>query len=514
MKNHTLLLILISLLFSCNDKRADSAYQATYEYPNIVYILADDLGYGDLQCYNPESKIPTPNIDRLSEQGMRFWDAHSPSGVCTPSRYGILTGRYCWRSRMPLGVLQGYGRSFVKKERKTVAELLAEHDYHTAVIGKWHLGLDWALSAAEEDVLQDENTVVSDRGIISNMDPRYIDFGRPPGNGPTRHGFDYSFILPASLDMPPYCFLENDRLTAPLDTETEGNDLNTNYTEAFWRPGLIATGFEFEDVLPTFTKKAMDYIDRRANASKPFFLYLPLAAPHTPWVPTDTYDGKSEAGTYGDFVNMVDAAVGVVLESLKNHGLEENTLVIFTSDNGPYWRPADKQKYRHQAAGKLRGMKADAWEGGHRVPFVVRWPVRIRPGSSNDTPVSLTDFYATCAELLDQPLAKDQAEDSQSLLPILLENVSSGNPRRPIIQQSSGGYFAVRKDNWKLITGLGSGGFSQPRQLEAPEHGPTGQLYNLKEDISEQNNLYQTYPDVVQELESILKEYQQTGRSR
>lgn len=513
MKYYTLVFVLFILLSACKKKQKSPIYSATANYPNIVYILADDLGYGDLQSYNIRSKISTPNIDQLAAEGMRFIDAHSPSGVCTPSRYGILTGRYCWRSRMPLGVLQGYGRSFIEKERQTLAELLRKRGYHTAVVGKWHLGLDWALNASEEEILKDEKTVVNEYGIISNMDPRLIDFGRNPDNGPTKHGFNYSFILPASLDMPPYCYLQNDRLEAIPDEETKGNDLNTNFTKAFWRPGRIANEFKFDEVLPTFIARAVSYIDNRAKQPGPFFLYLPLAAPHTPWMPTDQYKGTTRAGTYGDFVKMVDASVGVILEALSNHSLEENTLVVFTSDNGPYWRTDEIRKYGHRAAGNLRGMKADVWEGGHRVPFIVRWPVRIRPGVTKDIPISLTDFYATCADLLDEPLATNEAEDSQSLLPLLLDNPVSLSQRKAIIQQSSQGYFAIRQGNWKLITGLGSGGFSKPTQVQPNPGQAPGQLYNLREDISETNNLYQKYPEVVAELEAVLKEYQENGRT-
>lgn len=345
------------------------------------------------------------------------------------------------------------------------------------------------------------------------MDDKFIDFSRNPSNGPSSHGFNYSYILPASLDMPPYCYLENNRLTAIPDELTKGNDLKTNYTEAFWRPGRITNGFKFEEVLPTFIQKAVGYIERRAGQRRPFFLYLPLAAPHTPWVPKAAYEGKSRAGTYGDFVTMVDASVGQILETLRQHGLEENTLVIFTSDNGPYWRSADIRKYGHRAANNLRGMKADAWEGGHRVPFIARWPVRIRTGVVNRTPVSLTDFYATCADLLDQQLENGEGEDSQSLLPILLDNLESSSPRKAIIQQSSGGYFAIRQGHWKLIKGLGSGGFSRPVNIEPKAGESPGQLYNLREDVRERHNLYLQYPEVVKELEAILKKYQESGRT-
>jgi arylsulfatase A-like enzyme len=482
--------------------------------PNIIYILADDLGYGDLAIYNPDSKIPTPNLDRLAAEGMRFTDMHSPSSVCTPTRYGILTGRYCWRSRLPQGVLRGYGRSLIEPDRRTVAALLQEHGYHTGVIGKWHLGLDWVLKEGREDALEDESTSMNDLGIVTEMNPDFIDFSRKPTDGPLNHGFDYSFILPASLDMDPYCYLENDSLTAIPDQYTPGNDLNTGYTGAFWRAGRIASGFEFDQVLPTFTQKALDYLEQRSAEDGPFFLYMPLAAPHTPWVPTAEFAGTAGAGTYGDFVHMVDAAVGQVLQKLRELDQEENTLVIFTSDNGPFWTPALIEQYEHRAAGSLRGMKADAWEGGHRIPFIVRWPGKVQAGSQNEALSTLTNLMSTCAGLLGVALGADEGEDSFSILPVLLgeENEVAGQPA--VVHHSSRGFFAIRRGDWKLILGRGSGGFSEPRVVEPQPGEATGQLYNLAQDPAETSNAYREHPEVVQELSGLLRKFQEEGRSR
>ena len=340
-------LLFLIILFSCSTPELKEEKEPIAP-PNIIYILADDLGYGDVSANNPNSKIQTTHIDQLAAEGMRFTDAHSPSSVCTPTRFGILTGTYCWRSDLPKGVLRGYGRALIEKDRRTVAGLLQNHGYRTGVVGKWHLGLDWVIKGNREEVLQAESTIKNENGVVTEMDPKHLDLDQKPTDGPLDHGFDYSFILPASLDMPPYCYLENDRLIDKPTNYTAGNDLNTGYTEAFWRAGGIAPGFEMEQVLPNFTSKAIGFIERESKAEKPFFLYLPLAAPHTPWVPTKKFANTAEAGTYGDFVKMVDDAVGQVLNMLDKTGQKENTLVIFTSDNGPFWTPELIEAYESQ----------------------------------------------------------------------------------------------------------------------------------------------------------------------
>ncbi|MEZ4903583.1 MAG: arylsulfatase [Spirosomataceae bacterium] len=331
--------------------------------PNVVYILADDMGYGDVSIYNPVGKIHTPNIDQLASQGMRFMDAHSPSSVCTPTRYALLTGRYPWRSRLPKGVLRGYSRTLIEANRPTVASLLKSQGYQTAIVGKWHLGMDWTLQKGNEKLLENEQY-----GIQTEVNPDIIDFTKKATQGPNTIGFDYSFVLPASLDMPPYCYAENHQLVEQPTAYTEGRNLDSGYTGPFWRAGKISPSFDFYGVLPTFIDKATAFLKKQSK-SKPFFLYLPLAAPHTPWMPTQNYVGKSKAGEYGDFVQQVDAAVGTVLKTLEASGLAENTIVIFTSDNGPFWRENFTERFNHRAAGILRGMKGDAFEGGHRVIY-------------------------------------------------------------------------------------------------------------------------------------------------
>ena len=389
---------------------------STPPLPNIIYILADDMGYGDLEVNNPASKISTPNLNRLASEGMRLLDAHAPGSVCSPTRYGILTGRYCWRSRMPRGVVRGYGPSVIRPSRTTVATFLKRNGYHTACIGKWHLGVNWATHGGKYPGESWE-------GPYSGADELHedsVDYSYPATGGPPAAGFDYSFILPASLDMKPYCYLKNNVLEEVPSAYTEGNDLNTGYTEAFWRPGKIAPGFDFEQVLPTFIKEAISYVERQAQTSDPFFLYLPLAAPHTPWVPSESFEGKSQVGTYGDFVQMVDEYVGRLLTKLAETGQKDHTLVIFTSDNGPYWRPDKIEEFGHRSASVFRGMKADIWEGGHRVPFIARWPGKIPAGVKRGDLSSLTDLMATCSDIVGAPLLEDEGSDSKSLLPILM----------------------------------------------------------------------------------------------
>jgi arylsulfatase A len=506
--NYCFYLFLASVvLVSCGRPNADgNAHERHSSQPNIVYILADDLGYGDVSCYNPgEGSIATPNIDRLASQGMRFTDAHSPSSVCTPTRYALLTGQYAFRSRLPVGVLRGYGRSLIDTDSYTVGAFLQEHGYSTAVIGKWHLGLDWHLKVGHEAALQSGSYGVRENGMVSDMDPSHIDFSIPPAGGPLSRGFDYSFILPASLDMEPYCFLENDTLTELPDGYTPGHDLTTGYTGAFWRPGKMAPSFEFDQVLNQFTTHATTWLKNR-SAAQPFFLYLPFSGPHTPWVPTADFMGKSQAGSYGDFVQLVDHAVGTVIQMLDSLGLDENTIVVFASDNGPFWRPAFIEQYNHRAAGRWRGMKGDIYEGGHRVPFIVRWPGKIEPNTIADAPTTLANLAATCADVLGATLGSDDAQDSYSILPVLMQEKDTVPGQTAIVHHSSLGHFAVRQGQWKLIDKDGSGGFSEPSQVSPVPGEPQGQLYNLAEDPSETNDLYDQRPQKVNQLKKLLEQ--------
>ena len=495
---------LLVILVSCLPEGKQDTVEV--KKPNIIYILADDLGYGDVLIYNPQSKIKTPNIDKLAAEGMRFTDAHSPSSVCTPTRYGILTGRYCWRSKLPQGVLRGYGQALLDKDRTTVASLLKENGYTTGVIGKWHLGLDWVVKEEFRDSINIETADMNQFGMVAQMNGDWIDYSKKPTDGPLNHGFDYSFILPASLDMEPYCYLENDVLTEQPDQYTPGNDLNTGSyaTGAFWRPGRITQSFDFYDVLPNFIRQAKEFVKSHAKDEHPFFLYLPLAAPHSPWVPTKDHDGDSGAGQYGDFVQMVDNQVGQILQSLKDNGFEENTLVVFTSDNGGYWRTEFIEKYEHRSNFTFRGMKSDIWEGGHHIPFMVKWPGKVKAGTTSKQVISLTDFFDSIQSLFEKS-DDNKPEDSFSFLSIA-QGKEENNKRAPVIHHSGQGRFGIRDGDWKYIAGLGSGGFTEPSDIEPVPGGPKGQLYNLNTDPQETENLYLALPEKVTEMEGKLKE--------
>ncbi|MCH8823630.1 MAG: arylsulfatase [Planctomycetes bacterium] len=489
------LLAIAALLLSTTV--ADAVVAEPDDRPNIIFILADDLGYGDPLCYNPDSKIPTPNLDRLAAQGMRFTDAHSGSAVCTPTRYGILTGRYAWRTRLKRGVLWGVSPHLIDPKRTTVASFLRSHGYYTACIGKWHLGMDW--STLDGKPLSD----------ASNEDVTKVDYDKPVTNGPNSVGFDSFFGIPASLDMLPYCYLKDDQVVAaPTDIIARSTGLR------MWRGGPIAPGFEHIQVMPTLMDKAIEFLDEQAalDPARPFFLYLPLTAPHTPVVPTEEFIGASKAGPYGDFVVQVDASIGLVLDALKRNHQANNTLIIVTSDNGSTMTRKSTAQYEHQANHIYRGRKSDAWEGGHRVPFIARWPGVIAEGSTCQQTIWLGDLLATCAAIIGEELATDAGEDSVSLLPLLQGQRSEHIADRAVVHHGINGIFAIRLGPWKLILARGSGGWSLP-EAKVPTDAPDGQLYNLERDPTEMTNLYDQYPEMVQQLTSILTQYKETGRS-
>jgi arylsulfatase A len=444
--------------------------------PNIVLILADDLGQGDVGCFNPNSKIPTPHLDQLAREGMRFTDAHSPSSVCTPTRYALLTGTYAWRSRLKKGVLNGYDRLLIEPERTTIAQVLQKGGYRTACIGKWHLGLQ----------AYDESHPKAGTNFEQALTP-----------GPNSVGFQEYFGIAASLDMPPYVFIRNDSLTAPLNSTINGSKAKRDGGEGYWREGPLAEGFTHINVLPELTRESLAYLDRQSK-DQPFFLYVPLTSPHTPWLATPEWEGKSKAGPYGDFVAMTDDAIGQILARLKQIGLEENTLVIVTSDNGAYWRPVDIKQYDHDGANGRRGQKADIHEGGHRIPLIAKWPGVIAANSSSDQTVCLTDLYATLAEAAGLKEAATP-RDSVSLLTVL-NGIAEGPVRDTTIHHSIDGLFAIRHGDWKLIDGLGSGGFTAPKRIEPKPGEAPSQLYNLKEDPAETVNLWTKRPEIVIEL--------------
>ncbi|WP_373496812.1 arylsulfatase [Aquiflexum sp.] len=470
--------------------------QNSSQLPNIIYILADDMGYGDVSSFNPESKIITPHIDRLANNGIKFTDAYTSSAVCTPTRYGILTGRYNWRSELKSGVLGGYSPPLIESDRLTVGEMLQEKGYHTGFVGKWHLGWDWYFETEMES--------------LNNLGKNFeIDFTKVIKNGPGERGFSYSYGFSGSLDMPPYVYVENGWVTALPNRVTVNMD-----EKAFWRKGQTGSDFEHVQVLPHLTEKAVQYIAQRSRNSQPFFLYLALPAPHTPILPLTEFMGKSNTNLYGDFMLQVDDVVGRITGALDEHGLLENTLLIFTSDNGCSPRASfpELMKVGHHPSYIFRGHKADIFEGGLRVPFIVHWPEKVSSPKSTEVVISTTDLMATLAELTSYPLPPNAAEDSFSFLDIL-ENKPTVIERPQVVLHSIEGRFAIRKEYWKLILWPGSGGWSDPKTSEGLEYLPSMQLYDLQRDPGETQNLIDQYPQVVRQLREELIRLIQDGRS-
>ena len=464
---------LVNLTLLCLFASIAHAQEPTTPRPNILYILADDLGYGDVHALNPiRGKIPTPHLDQLISEGLTFSNAHSGSSVCTPTRYGLLTGRYAWRTHLQSGVLGGDSKALISPNRLTVSAYLKTQGYFTAAIGKWHLGM----------------TLPPPKNLES-----------PITDGPTTRGFDYFFGISASLDMPPFAFIENNHYTE-----------SPTAVKSWVRKGPAAPSFEAVDVLPTLTRKSIAFIEGRSKMKNapPFFLYLPLTSPPTPILPSPEWQGKSSLGHYGDFVMQTDDAVGKILAALDKAELRKNTLVIFTSDNGcsPAAGTGHLEKLGHFPSGEFRGYKADIWDGGHRVPFIVRWPEVITPGSSHSQAICHTDLLATCAEISGVPLPETSGEDSFSFLSILLGREPK-IARAPVIHHSINGKFAIRDRQWKLALCSGSGGWSKGPGVNSP------QLYDFSTDPSETNNLATTHPEIVAELTSKLEKIINDGRS-
>jgi len=469
--------------------------QPKSKQPNIIFIMADDLGYGDLSCYNQDSKLLTANMDRLARQGVRFTDAHSPSAVCSPTRYGVLTGRYCWRTRLKRGVLSGFSPPLISKSQMTVAELLKKHGYHTACIGKWHLGLGWQSKDGKP--------------ITGTGDAERVDFKKPITDGPNEHGFDYSFITAACSTVDsPYVFIENGRCSVePTAKMVRKGPVTTTGS----RPGPMVPGWSNQQVDTTYIEKTREFLKRHINTrmGSPFFIYLALSTPHAPWLPPDFVKGRSKTGARGDMVLLADWCVGQVLSTLDELKLADDTLVIVTSDNGP--RIGQKG---HQSAGPWRGYKSHIWEGGHRIPFIARWPGRIEPGTTCDELICLTDLMATCAAMVKAKLPDEAGPDSYNILPALLGEDLNRPIRDAIVHHSCFGVFGIRQGNWKLILGTkGSGGWVEPAG-SGPQPGSPGQLYNLANDPYEQHDLWDKHPEKVEHLTGLLERYKKQGYSR
>lgn len=482
MKYCILFAVLLLVLTSCKNSVHEN------KQPNIVIILADDLGYGDPTCYSPESKIPTPNIDALASEGMLFNDAHSASAVCTPTRYSILTGRYCWRTRLKKSVLWSWDEPLISKDRLTLPEMLKEKGYQTAAIGKWHLGWEWPTTDAIPAIKQ--------KGAN-------VDYHKNITGGPLAHGFDYYFGDDVP-NFPPYTFIKN-RKVVDIPTVDKPDSL-------FGAKGKMVKGWKLENVMPTITEKSVEYIEKAAKKKEPFFLYFALTAPHTPIAPLTKFEGKSKAGRYGDFVYEVDWTVGQIRKALKENGVDDNTLVIFTSDNGSPARngmnwsgPAQSviTDYGHNPSGNFRGMKSDIWEGGHRIPFIAKWTDNIDAGSRTSALSCSMDLMPTIAEIIGYKLPENSSEDGQSLLNILKGKDKRG--REVLVHHSGGGVFSIRKGEWKLILSNISGGFSDSKYKEGYGIDTPGQLYNLKNDPGEKSNLYKSNPEKVSELTKELE---------
>ena len=448
---------------------ADAGSERT-SLPNIVLIMADDMGYGDLSCYNSDSKIATHNIDRLAEQGVRFTDAHSPGALCVPTRYGLMTGRYPFRDPLPVNE-----RACINANRVTIGALLTAHSYRTAMVGKWHLGFE------------------------GGRDQEYT--GRLRG-GPCDRGFDHYFGIHASLDIPPYFYIRDHHAVMPPTGEVAAS-ASPDWTPiqgAFWRAGHMAPDFRHEEVLPRFGDEAVRVLREQRDAKSPFFLYVALPAPHTPWLPLEPFRGRSGAGLYGDFVLQVDALVGSLLDELEQSGDAENTLVIFTSDNGPVWFESDSARWHHRATGPYRGMKADAWEGGHRMPFIARWPGHVPSNKICHSMICHIDLLATFADIVGTAPPKEC--DSRSLLPALQAPEEHPEIRDTLVLKQNAS--VVRHGPWKLITHAGSGGFTG-RGDPLPADAPPGQLYYLTDDPGETDNLWHERSERVKELTALLE---------
>lgn len=473
--------------------------------PNIVYLLVDDMGIGDLSCYNEESKIKTTSIDALAKEGVMFTDAHSAASICTPTRYGIMTGRYSWRTPLKERVLSGYDPCLISPDRETVAKLMKRNGYHTALIGKWHLGLDWQakdgeiISGLKNDIAETEDK---------------IDFSKPILNGPIQAGFDYFYGVAASWDFPPYIFIENDMISeVPLVKKggllknyypdisiDELKKNNRDYPLVTWRQGYASQTLNPEDAVTIITDRSIQYIQEQKK-DESFFLMVNFTAPHTPVLPRDEFVGKSDCGIYGDFCLELDQSIGRIIQQLKEEGLFENTLLIFTADNGASLRsiPMKKQKeFSHSPSYIYKGYKARLDEGGHRIPFIATWPGNIASGSANKGAISLNDLYATCAEIVGEDVAENAGEDSFSILSMLLDEEIKNPDRDVIIHSDFTGYFAIRHEQWKLV-------YHRDHDKIA--------LYDIKADPGEQQNIISEHPDIKEMLTGKLTDAVLNGRT-
>lgn len=489
-------LLLALLLAGCSNKSPG--------LPNIVIIYADDMGYGDLNCQNPGSKIPTPNLDQLAAEGMRFTDAHSSSGICSPSRFALLTGTYHWRRQH--GIVDAFGDPFFRDGDIILPQVLKANGYNTACIGKWHLGWDW-------EFLKEPSGEVMQWGALRKFyRPEDVEWSKPIAGGPLDRGFDYYFG-DGTINFPPYAWVENDRIMEIPTEVMDINDVGFDTKEGNWefRPGPKVAGWDPYEVLPALTVKTREYILQQ-HKNHPFFLYFALPSPHAPIIPNEEFDGTSEAGAYGDFVVQTDWVVGQVIEALREMGLENNTIVIFTSDNGPEaYAWARALNFGHFSMGQFRGLKRDVWEGGHHVPFLIKWPGEIEAGSVSDELISQLDLMATLAEIAGIQLPDHAAPDSYNILPILKGEKHQTPVRQATIHNTFEDIWGIRNGDWLYINSH-TGGYRVPPDSFNELRGYTdfstkGLLFNMKEDPEQRINLFEEYPEKVREMDTLLQKF-------
>ncbi len=501
-------LTLMPALLSAAMANLDHCQSAETSTPNILILFADDLGFGDLGCYNATSKIPTPNLDRLAAEGMRFTDGHSSSGICSPSRYALLTGRHHWRDFH--GIVNAFGKSVFAPGRLTMPEMLQQSGYRTAAIGKWHLGWDWA-AIRKPGATQFGESRNEGWGFDA------FDWNKRIPDGPLDHGFD-SYFGDTVINFPPYCWIENDRVPRPPDANMDSSKWKP-IKEGNWecRPGPMIADWDPYQNIPTTTRRGVEFINSQAGKNQPFFLYFAFPSPHAPIIPNDEFDGRSNAGPYGDFVVETDDACGQLLRALKDSGQAENTIVVFTVDNGPEkYAYARDEKYGHWSSEPLRGLKRDLYEGGHHVPFMIKWPGITAPGSVCDALVSQIDLMATFAEAIGFELPATSAEDSHNLFPLV--SGSSASVRTTHVHNTNPEQYAIRSGDWLLIdhpNGYVSArdkSWEQRHGYVADDQSPV-ELYHLKDDPGQRRNLASGNPERVADMKSQLALIRKQGHS-
>lgn len=517
MINRLSVLLLLLLVATSFGAVGCVAQQAEPQHPNIVIILTDDLGFGDVSCYNPASKVQTANLDALAQQGMRFNDAHSPATVCTPTRFSLMTGALCFRTgKSPVFTGAG-GPCLIQDERLTLPELLRDAGYATGMFGKWHIGMTF----------YDDKGEPIHKGGLDGV--KRIDYARRIDGGPLDHGFDQFFgtVCCPTTDWL-YAYIDGDRIPNPPTQIIDKSRYPQNpYTNDF-RPGMVADDFDASEVDLVFLEKSQRFITDhvRSNPDKPFFLFHSMQAVHLPSIPAKEFRGKTQAGPHGDFIYQMDWVVGELMKTLEEQGVAENTMVVFCSDNGPEVPTVlhMRKDHDHDGAKPWRGVKRDGWEGGHRTPFIVKWPGQVQPNTTSDQLLSLTDLYATCAAIVGKPVSNDNAEDSYNMLPVMLGEQGDDSLRPYLLQQTHWAQkLSIHTGQWKYMDYKGSGGNDydrdrsdwsmKPYQLADTDPDAPGQLYNLVEDPGETTNLYSQHPKVVAKLKAMLDASVESGRS-